>query len=60
MEVLRSVMEQPVPEHTLEVDEDERMELPWWKCKKWAVHTLYRLFERYLLLFINSDLKINR
>ncbi|XP_032527964.1 importin-7 [Danaus plexippus] len=47
MEVLRSVMEQPVPEHTLQVDEDERMELPWWKCKKWAVHTLYRLFERY-------------
>uniref|UniRef100_S4PBC1 Importin-7 n=4 Tax=Pararge aegeria TaxID=116150 RepID=S4PBC1_9NEOP len=47
MEVLRSVMEQPVPEHTLLVEEDERMELPWWKCKKWAVHTLYRLFERY-------------
>ncbi|XP_045784073.1 importin-7 [Maniola jurtina] len=47
MEVLRSVMEQPIPEHTLQVEEDERMELPWWKCKKWAVHTLYRLFERY-------------
>nr|XP_034824409.1 importin-7-like [Maniola hyperantus] len=47
MEVLRSVMEQPVPEHTLQVEEDERMELPWWKCKKWAMHTLYRLFERY-------------
>ncbi|XP_035455973.1 importin-7 isoform X2 [Spodoptera frugiperda] len=47
MEVLRVVMEQPVPETTLQVDEDERMELPWWKCKKWAVHTLYRLFERY-------------
>ncbi|XP_050360804.1 importin-7 [Nymphalis io] len=47
MEVLRSVMEQPVPDSSLEVDDDERMELPWWKCKKWAVHTLYRLFERY-------------
>ncbi|XP_073956542.1 importin-7 msk [Choristoneura fumiferana] len=47
MEVLRAVMEQPIPEQTLQVDEDERMELPWWKCKKWAVHTLYRLFERY-------------
>ncbi|CAK1554699.1 unnamed protein product [Leptosia nina] len=47
MEVLRQVMERPVPDHTLEVDEDERIELPWWKCKKWAVHTLYRLFERY-------------
>ncbi|KAL4717791.1 hypothetical protein ACJJTC_000940 [Scirpophaga incertulas] len=47
MEVLRAVMEQPIPESTLHVDEDERVELPWWKCKKWAVHTLYRLFERY-------------
>ncbi|XP_068617369.1 importin-7 [Battus philenor] len=47
MEVLRSIMERPVPEHTLQVDEDDRVELPWWKCKKWAVHTLYRIFERY-------------
>ncbi|XP_004932830.1 importin-7 isoform X2 [Bombyx mandarina] len=47
MVVLRSIMERPVPDTTLQVDEDERMELPWWKCKKWAVHTLYRLFERY-------------
>ncbi|XP_053624286.1 importin-7 [Plodia interpunctella] len=47
MEVLRAVMEAPVPESTLQVEEDMRMELPWWKCKKWAVHTLYRLFERY-------------
>jgi len=28
------------------VDEDERPELPWWKCKKWALHILARLFER--------------
>ncbi|CAH2035753.1 unnamed protein product, partial [Iphiclides podalirius] len=47
MEVLRNIVEQPVPEHTLQVDEDERLELPWWKCKKWAVHILYRIFERY-------------
>ncbi|XP_023937974.2 importin-7 [Bicyclus anynana] len=47
MEVLRSVLEQPVPEHTLQVEEDERLELPWWKYKKWAIHILYRLFERY-------------
>lgn len=46
MEVLRIVLSQPVPEHTLVVDEDERLELPWWKVKKWAIHTLYRLFER--------------
>ncbi|CAH0401822.1 unnamed protein product [Chilo suppressalis] len=47
MEVLRLVLERPVPDHTLQVDEDERMELPWWKCKKWAAHTLFRVFERF-------------
>ena len=30
-----------------EVDEDERQELQWWKCKKWALHIFCRLFERY-------------
>lgn len=35
------------PQETLQVDEDERPELPWWKCKKWALHILARLFERY-------------
>lgn len=34
---------------TLQVDEDDRPELPWWKCKKWALHILARLFERYFL-----------
>jgi hypothetical protein len=33
-------------QETLQVDEDERPELPWWKCKKWALHILARLFER--------------
>uniref|UniRef100_A0A7N6AJ35 Importin N-terminal domain-containing protein n=1 Tax=Anabas testudineus TaxID=64144 RepID=A0A7N6AJ35_ANATE len=32
---------------TMQIDEDERPELPWWKCKKWALHILARLFERY-------------
>lgn len=47
MEVLRRTLDQPVPDHTLQVDEDERLNLPWWKAKKWAAHTLYRIFERY-------------
>ncbi len=29
------------------VEEDERVDLIWWKLKKWAVHTLTRLFERW-------------
>ncbi|XP_046878570.1 importin-8 isoform X1 [Hypomesus transpacificus] len=47
MEILRAVMDRSVPPETLEVDEDDRPELVWWKCKKWAMHILTRLFERY-------------
>ena len=49
MEVLRVIAESDVPAHTLQVDEEERPGLIWWKRKKWALHTLTRLFERYLL-----------
>uniref|UniRef100_A0A7N6AV76 Importin N-terminal domain-containing protein n=1 Tax=Anabas testudineus TaxID=64144 RepID=A0A7N6AV76_ANATE len=34
-------------QETLEVDEDDRPELAWWKCKKWAMRIITRLFERY-------------
>uniref|UniRef100_A0A1B6E1F9 Importin N-terminal domain-containing protein n=1 Tax=Clastoptera arizonana TaxID=38151 RepID=A0A1B6E1F9_9HEMI len=47
MEIVRAVADRPVPEQTNTVDEEERMRLPWWKCKKWALHILYRMFERY-------------
>nr|AAI55061.1 Ipo7 protein [Danio rerio] len=47
MEILKTVVDRDVPQETLQVDEDERPELPWWKCKKWALHILARLFERY-------------
>ena len=47
MEVLRQITEADVPTHTLQVDEEERPQLIWWKRKKWALHTLTRLFERY-------------
>jgi len=47
MEVLRVTAEAPLPTHTLQVDEEERPQLIWWKRKKWALHTLTRLFERY-------------
>lgn len=35
-----------VCQETLEVDEDDRPELAWWKCKKWASRIITRLFER--------------
>ncbi|XP_015259779.1 PREDICTED: importin-8-like [Cyprinodon variegatus] len=47
MEILRAVMDRDVPAETLEVDEDDRPELAWWKCKKWALRIITRLFERY-------------
>ncbi|XP_042213506.1 importin-7-like isoform X2 [Homarus americanus] len=47
MEVIRQVADRPVPDQTLQVDEEERPDLPWWKIKKWALHILARIFERY-------------
>ncbi|KAJ7344452.1 hypothetical protein JRQ81_000402 [Phrynocephalus forsythii] len=47
IEILKAVVDRDVPAETLQVDEDDRPELPWWKCKKWALHILARLFERY-------------
>ncbi|XP_075546837.1 importin-7 msk [Dermacentor variabilis] len=47
MELLRIVLDRPVPDVANQVDEDERPELPWWKCKKWAFHIVTRVFERY-------------
>ncbi|XP_030629161.1 importin-8 isoform X2 [Chanos chanos] len=47
MEILRAVVDRSVPPETLEVDEDDRPELVWWKCKKWALRIITRLFERY-------------
>ncbi|XP_011611451.1 importin-8 isoform X1 [Takifugu rubripes] len=47
MEIFRDVMDRAVPSETLEVDEDDRPELAWWKCKKWALRIITRLFERY-------------
>ncbi|XP_067907109.1 importin-8 isoform X1 [Heterodontus francisci] len=47
MEIFRTIIDRDVPPETLQVDEDDRPELVWWKCKKWALHLVTRLFERY-------------
>ncbi|XP_066249928.1 importin-7 isoform X1 [Euwallacea similis] len=47
MEICRQVVERQVPPAALQPDEDERPDLPWWKSKKWALHILCRMFERY-------------
>lgn len=49
MDIVRQVADRPVPPetHNPNLDDDERVELPWWKCKKWSLHILHRMFERY-------------
>lgn len=47
MGLITAILEQPIPPSTLEVDVDDRPELPWWKAKKWSLHILSRVFERY-------------
>ncbi|XP_054844381.1 importin-8 [Eublepharis macularius] len=47
MEIFRTVIDRNVPAETLQIDEDDRPELVWWKCKKWALRIVARLFERY-------------
>lgn len=48
MEVFGQILERPVPpEKIANVDPEERYELCWYKCKKWAIHFLVRVFDRY-------------
>lgn len=46
MQTCCRVIESPVPDSSQQ-DEDERLEMPWWKAKKWAMHIFCRTFERY-------------
>lgn len=47
MEICRYIIDSPVPVDVTDLDEEERLELPWWKAKKWALHICVRTFERY-------------
>ena len=47
MIIFQKVLEAPVPAESAELDEEDRLELPHWKAKKWALHIITRLFERY-------------
>jgi len=56
MEVLRLVLEQDIPPEaqmvekdgkTVPMDNEDRLQLIWWKEKKWVMHILTRFFERY-------------
>ncbi|CAB4022999.1 Importin-7, partial, partial [Paramuricea clavata] len=47
MHLYQAIVDQQVPEECTQLDEDEREKSPWWKLKKWAIHSMCRLFERY-------------
>lgn len=47
MEALKQVVEREVPARLDQMDEEDRAYDPVWKCKKWALHVLARVFERY-------------
>lgn len=47
MEICQYVITCDVPIDVTNIDEDDRLELPWWKAKKWAMHICVRTFERY-------------
>lgn len=45
MELLSIIACNPIPEEVSRLEHDVD-QLPWWKIKKWAFHTMYRIFER--------------
>ncbi|KAG9511316.1 Importin-7 [Fragariocoptes setiger] len=48
MQIIIEITKSDVPDSVQQdVDTDERPELIWWKCKKWCLHILSRIFERY-------------
>lgn len=47
MEIVKHIIECPIPPKTEQVDIDERPHEPIWKCKKWALHIVARIFERF-------------
>lgn len=48
MELLSVVVCNPVPEEVNRYEPSERDQLPWWKIKKWGLHIMHRIFERYI------------
>lgn len=48
MTLIIEIAKRDVPETVQkDVDPEERPDLIWWKCKKWSLHLMARIFERY-------------
>lgn len=48
MALITEIAKRDVPDMAQkDVDKEDRPDLIWWKCKKWSLHLLARIFERY-------------
>lgn len=42
-----TLINRPLPEEIQPADKDLRKQWPWWKCKKWCLHIINRISNRY-------------
>ena len=47
MQIFKEVVERATPPRLDQLDPEDQESEPAWKCKKWALHVLARVFERY-------------
>lgn len=48
MVLIIEIAKRDVPESAQkDIDPEDRPDLIWWKCKKWSLHLMARIFERY-------------
>jgi hypothetical protein len=47
MLTILQIFDSPVPAHVAEMEEEEREDTIWWKCKKWCLHIFAKVFDRY-------------
>lgn len=48
MTLIIEIAKRDIPESVQkDVEKEDRPDLIWWKCKKWSLHLLARIFERY-------------
>ena len=47
LQTFLAIVQRPVPVECDAMPEEERAETIWWKCKKWALKIIQRVFERF-------------
>jgi hypothetical protein len=49
LKLFMDIVQRPIPVECEAIPEDERSESIWWKCKKWTLRIIQRVFERFVL-----------